>query len=154
MRLFPILPEFTDAGETRLGSLRVVLADRAYDLAVQINSRHAEPHGVQITGIVDVAPEHQLEDFGLHQPVWNILMNAYFDREAVAPKHEEAFRPSLAKQREGRVSGVAGGVRSRIFVAFDTHQVSPFGGGKFVETQSTTGPKIDAGSAATPRVMA
>jgi hypothetical protein len=107
MRLLPVLPKFSDAVETRLRALRVALVDCAGDLAVQINPRHAEPHGVQITGIVDVEPEHQSEDFGLDQPVWNVLVNTNFEREAVAPKHEEAFRPSLAKQREGCVSGVA-----------------------------------------------
>ena len=107
--LLPVLPEFPDAVETRLRALRVLLADRAGGLAVQINPRHAEPHGVQITGIVDVEPERQSEDFGLDQPVWNILVNTDFERQAAALKHEEAFRPSLAKQREGCVSGVAGG---------------------------------------------
>ena len=109
-RLLPVLPEFPDAVETRLRDLRVVLADRAGDLAVQINPRRAEPHGVQIAGIVDVEPERQSEDLGLDQPVWNILVNADFERQAAALKHEEAFRPSLAEQREGCVSlGIAGG---------------------------------------------
>ena len=95
--LLSVLLEFPDALETRLRALRVVLVDRAGGLAVQVDPCHAEPHGVQITGIVDVEPERQSEDFGLDQPVWNILVNTDFERQAAARKHEEAFRPSLAK---------------------------------------------------------